>query len=496
MSRVTSKVVSAVAVIVLVVVAGASYFEFYYTPASPCASVVPGTISRTTVSGATFGGVTEYRLPSQDRWPSAVTTAPDGSVWFAEEEIPGVAHFFPGNGTLVEYAWPGYATPKPPDCIPGATTSGIALWQGRVWAADEYNNAILGVSPTDGSTVRINTTSGAQYPYWLAVGPDGDLWFTSENTPATLGRIAPDLTLSIIQLRGLGNDQPIQLTFVNSSYALLDTIDQAENTTTKGCVCSGHIYSFDPSNVTTSVTPAVVGGNYALTLPTMVAFSDGRIWVAQHLPSNVLSYDFATGEWTSYPTSTVPWSTTLPLEILANGSRIWFNEHYANKIAFIESGNRTLTEISESNPPAVSAAGIQNDESIALGSGGVWFTSLSGNYLGFISADYTPAFQVAAEGNGTLSMSRGQNTTLRFRVTGTWSSALEVNMSDTESYTSVPKLVQLVPSVSAVPPGGTPYVLTVELTLAQTIKAGSYVVAVTLTEGGVQQSAYVFLQVS
>lgn len=493
---VTSKVVAAVVVIALVVVAGASYYEFFSAPSPGCASVTPGAMSRTTLSGTSFGGVTEYRLPSQDRWPSAVTTAPDGSVWFAEEEVPGVAHFFPGNGTLVEYAWPGYATPKPPDCIPGATTSGIALWQGRVWAADEYNNAIFGVNPADGSTVRVNTTSNARFPYWLAVGPDGNLWFTSENTPAALGRISPNLTLSIIQLKGLGNDQPIQLTFVNSSYALLDTINQAENTTTKGCICSGHIYSFDPSNVTSSITPEIVGGNYALTLPTMVTFVDGRMWVAQHLPSNVLSYDFATGQWTSYPTSTVPWSTTLPLEILANGSRVWFNEHYANKIAFIDSASWTLTEISESNPPAATAAGIQNDESIALGSGGVWFTSLSGNYLGFISANYRPAFQIASEESGSLTMSPGQNATLQFRVTGTWSSALEVNMSDTESFTSVPKLIQLVPSVAEVPPGGTPYVLTVHLTLAQSIKPGSYVVAVTLTEGGVQQSAYAFLQVA
>lgn len=482
---------------ILAVAAFGYYYEAYYAAPRPqCDPVSPGSISRSHVASTTFGGVTEYRLPSQGRWPNAITTAPDGSVWFAEEETPGVAHLYPWNGTLVEYAWPGYPTPEPPSCLYSASSSGIALWDGRVWVADEFNNAILGVNPGDGSTVRVNTTSSAQFPYWLAVGPDGNLWFTSDNTPGALGRIFPNLTLSVIKLQGIGADEPIQLTFVNSSLAFIAALNEQENATTKGCICTGHIYSFDPSEAASTMAPKVVGGNYTLLLPTSVTYSDGELWVAQHGPSSVLSYDFATGRWTKYPTSTVPWSTTLPLVVIADGSRIWFNEHYANKVALLDSVRGTLTEISESNPPASGPAGIQNDESIALGGGGIWFTSETGNYVGFLSAGYSPSFGVAPAGNGTLALSPGGNASATFQVTGTWSSPLGVNVSDSEGYASVPNLIHIALGASAIPAGDSPYALTVNISLSQSLAPGRYMVAVTLTEGGVQQSAYLHVDVS
>jgi len=115
MAKLTRNALAAVGVVALVLASGfVYYYEAYYLPQRPaCDPIAPGSISRTQLSSVTFGAVTEYKLPSQGRWPNAVTTAPDGSVWFAEEEIPGVGHLYPGNGTLVEYAWPGYATPSP-----------------------------------------------------------------------------------------------------------------------------------------------------------------------------------------------------------------------------------------------------------------------------------------------------------------------------------------------------------------------------------------------
>ncbi|MDG6910475.1 MAG: hypothetical protein JRN08_08920 [Nitrososphaerota archaeon] len=496
MLKLTWKGIAAVALIAVVAVSSFVVYETYYSAPQPnCAPVKPGVPLVSKLPKVTFGGVTEYMLPSQGRAPNAITTAPDGSVWFAEQEIPGVAHFFPGNDTLVEYAWSGYPTPQPPDCLYSANVFGIAIWDGRVWAADQYNNEILGVSPADGSTVRVNASSHAQYPYWLAVGPDGDLWYTSDNSPAAIGRISPNLTLSVIELKGMGEDVPLQVTFVNSSLAFIAAINEAENTTTKTCICDGHIYSFDPSKTSSTLEPRVVGGSYTIQLPTSVSYSDGKIWVAQHGTSSVLSYDLATGVWTKYPTSTVPWSTTLPLAIVANGSRVWFNEHYANKMAVLNGSSETLTEISESNPPASSGAGIQNDESFAVWDGGVWFTSWTGNYIGFISGSYAPPFRVSAAGNNTVTLSPGQSASIPFRVAGKWTSALKVNESDSETYSSKPSLIQMTPSVYEIPPGSTPVALTINMTLAQSIDPGKYVVAVTATEGGVQQSTYVFVTV-
>ncbi|HEY6282990.1 MAG TPA: hypothetical protein VIW22_03605, partial [Nitrososphaerales archaeon] len=188
--------------IVVVVVASFSFYEIYYVKPS-CQIIPAGSVVRSQTAKVQFGAVTEYKLPSPDRWPNAVTIETDGSVWFAEEGVPGVAHFFPNNGTVVEYAWSGPSVLKSPLCTPTAS-SGIALWNGRVWASDQYSNLLVGISPSGGTPIAVNTTGRADYPYWLAVGPEGSLWFTSANTPAKLGRISTDMTLTTVSLAGLG----------------------------------------------------------------------------------------------------------------------------------------------------------------------------------------------------------------------------------------------------------------------------------------------------
>jgi len=483
-----------------VVISGFVVYESYVvqTPTrTQCLSLRGGTHVASQVTNKTFDAVTEYALPGNDTWPSAITADTDGSIWFVEQAVPGVAHLFPWNGTMVEYAWPGYQTPTLANCFPTASSSGIALWDGRVWSADEFGHAIFGVRPSDGSVVSLNVTGLANYPYWLAVGPDGNLWVTFDDTPAKLGRIFPNTTMSIIKLSGTGQDNPLQLDFVNSSLAFLSTINLSVNATTQGCICNGHIYSFDPSRVNSTITPSVVGGGYNLIEPTSVSYSQGRIWVAQHSTSSVASYDFESGSWTKYPTSRVPWTnTTLPLMVDAQGSEVWFNEHYANKIALLHLATGTLTEISESNPPAKSNGDIQNDEFIAASNGRLWFTSMTGNYVGFVQGNYDQGFFINATGTGRVTLSPGGGASMALAVTGTWRGQMRVNVSDSEGYFSIPNIIQVTPIVSAVPPGSSPYTLTVDLAVSKFAPAGDYTVAVTVTNGGIQQTAYLFVTVS
>ena len=496
---ITRKAAGAVAIIVLVAIGGLAAYEFYFMRGqSQCVSVQPGKPVTTHLGSRTFGPVTEYPLPGNDTWPSAITAAPDGSVWFAQEAVPGVAHFYPSNDTLVEYGWPGYKPPTLANCFPskGTVSAGMALWNGRVWSVDEFANMIFGVNPGDGSVVSINSTGKANYPYWLAVGPHGDLWVTFDDTPARLARVFPNLTMSVTDLAGTGKDSPLQLDFVNSSLALLATINLSQNTTTKGCVCDGHIYSFDPSKVGATVAPSVVGGSYKLIEPTSVSFSEGRVWVAQHYASSVVSYDFATRAWTEYPTSLVPWTnTTLPLLIAANGSSVWLNEHYANKIALVEPTAGTMTEISESSPPTSSSSGIQNDEYIAISGSRVWFTSMTGNYIGYVDGSYEPAFGIGPAGTNAATIPRGGNASVGLEVTGAWSGPLKVNVSDSEGYSSIPTAIRVTPSSTMVPPG-TRYLFSVEVTASQTAPRGEYTVAVTVTDEGIQRSAFLYVTVT
>ena len=487
-------------VVVIAVASGAAYEVYYGSPAPRCQTIRGGSIVRSQLSATTFGGVTEYALPSPDRWPNAVTNAADGSVWLAEQEVPGVAHVFPSNQTQVEYPRQGYPPPTGADCVPTRNISGMAIWNGRVWAADEFDNRTVGLSPGDGSVVSVNSTKTAPLPYWLAVGPDGVLWLTSDNfagQPTVLGRILPNLTLETVHLVGLGNDQPLQLDFVNSTFAILSTLNQAENRTTHACQCTGHIYSFNPSEAGGSVAPSLVGGGYMLRLPTSLAYLDGSVWVTQHAASSILRYDFATGTWTKYPTSVVPYiGTTLPYVILANGGGVWFNEHYGNKIAMLNPRLETLTEFSEANPPITDATQIQNDVSISPGSNGLWFTSMTGDYIGFVGSAYTPAFRVAASGNRTASVAPGGSASFDLKVSGNWGAPMKVNVSDSEDFEAVPRSIKITPSVAAVPQGQSPFDLGVTVSVGTGVAPGDYTAAVTVTNGDLQQTAYLFLVVT
>jgi streptogramin lyase len=498
------RAIAAVTVLAIVAVASFAVYELFYTGGLPCGAIPAGSVARIQTSETHFGAVTEYQLPGVDRYPNAVAAASDGSVWFAEDEAPGVAHLFPNNGTVVQYAWPNYPTPQPPDCSFSASVSGLALWNGRVWGADEYGNVIIGVNPSDGKSVSLNTSAKADYPYWLAVGPDGDLWFTSDNTPARLGRIFPNMSVQIFNLSGLGNDEPLTLDFVNSSLAYISTVNISTFSPNSACAkissncASGHVYSFDPSNALPTMMPKVVGAAFNLTLPTSASFSGGSLWVAQHDASNVMRYDIGTGTWTTYPTSTVAYvPITLSLETAAEGGNVWFNEHYANKIGAIDPASNVLTEYSESNPPISNGSEIQNDLSIGVGRGGVWFTSLSGNYIGFVNGTYDPGWRVAVAGEDSATTLRGGNASFAMSITGNWSSPLGVGVSDSENLTSTPKQIRIVPSVSSVPASGaTAYELDVKAFVPQTVLPGDYTLAVTLTSGVTQQSVYFFVKVS
>jgi len=211
----------------------------------------------------------------------------------------------------------------------------------------------------------------------------------------------------------------------------------------------------------------------------------------------LMGYDLANRTWTAYPTSRVPWTnTTLPLLVEASGSKVWFNEHLANKIGLLDPSTGVLTEYSESNPPATNYTGVQNDLSIAASPAGLWFTSTSENYVGFVDPNQDPGLHVTTLGADSATLTPGANVTFSLKVTGTWSTAMPVSVSDSENYQSIPRLIRIVPSVDSIAQGAkAPVDLKVTVAVGLAVRAGDYTVAVTMTDGYVQQTAYLFITV-
>jgi streptogramin lyase len=475
-------------VLVVAVLASAGFLAYQTLAPQGCRSPSSSTAARYQAGKTGFGAVTEYCLASPQRWANGIAVGPDGSVWFGEEALPGIAQLF-SNGTVVEHAWPPATGPTPG--IDGYRTGiwGIAIWRGLVWGTDGSGNAIRGYDPADGSFRTISLPNGASQPYTLTSGPDGALWFTTFTSVPTVGRISPNFTVSVYHVLTNRDEIPLEIQFVNSSlgyYAALDPFNGDR---------SG-LYAFDPSNVTHGIASTQLGADVKIVYADSLSVTPSAVWVAQHLVSNIAGYNLTSKSWAFYPTSTVPFTdTTLPYFVRANGGTVWFNEHYANRIAALNPASGTLTEYSEADPPITNESNVQNDLTIADTANGLWFTSTTGNYVGFVNVERSPSFTISNDGN-LVALAPGSSQTVQFRVSGNWSTSLKVQVSDSENYTSVPSLISIRPSISTIPAGSTASTISVTLSAKGSLQPGRYTVGVTVTDGLVWQTAYLFVTVA
>jgi streptogramin lyase len=479
------------ALIVLILVTSASGLYIYQVlkpagepPSGPtCADPLGDAKVLTTqlAPPTTVGGVTEFALPTPVRAPSTPVVAPDGSVWFAEESVPGLAHFFPGNRTLVEYAWPfDYTAPPSPGGLCGEKTStwGILLSGAEVWATDSSGNQLVKFDPSTGSVSTYKVPATSAFPYTLTPGANGSIWFT-ELFGGALGVLSQNGTIHQYPVPGGANAEPSQIVFVNSTSGYYSAVWAS-------LVVGGGVYSFN----TTRFAPVLLGGEH-LTDPNSLTIASGALWVALHGSSSVASYNFTTKAWSLYPTTPIAWAdTTLPYWVQVNGSSVWFNEHYANRMALIDPVNGTLTEYSESAQP-VNASTIGNAVTMGVGGGKAWFAELTGNVLGYVSASYSPGFYTGIAGNSTVVVDTGSSKTVNLLVHDTThQGGLTLSFADSEGYSSTPSNITFsAPSLPPSVPIGTTTV-PVTITALGSLKPGTYTAILTATDGLTYESSF------
>lgn len=473
-----------VVLILIVASVGGVYTYQKLFPGPSCASPL-GTAKMLTTQlqpPTTFGGVTEFALPTPIRAPNGVLVAPDGSVWFGEQAVEGLGHFFPQNRTLVEYAWPfSYPAPPSPGGLCGDKTDiwGIAIWDGKVWASDPTGNQLVGLDPSNGDVTTVKLPTNSSFPYTLTSGPNGTLWFP-ELFSAKMGELSANGTLREYPLPGGINAEPSQIVFANSTTGLYSDVGQGAD--------KGGVYSFNPAHF----APTLLG-NQKLNDPSSLTIASGAVWVALHGSSSIGCYNFTTKAWSYYPTTPVAWNpTTLPYFVDANGSSVWFNEHYGNRIGLIDPTDGTLAEFSESSKSVVNGSLIGNTLTFGLGGGKAWFTEWTGNVLGYVDASYNPGFSTSVSGNSTLVVPSGSNASVTFVVHDTTHTGpLSLTFADSESLTSVPSnLTFSAPSNSFSPPQGGDSSVKVTVA-AKSIAPGTYTAILTVSDGLTFESSFV-----
>ena len=489
------KVLLPPAIVLLIIVASVGGFYAYQQlyPSPSCANPLGGAkVLRTQLAPpTTIGGVTEFALPAPLRAPNGLATAPDGSVWFGEQSVAGVAHLFPGNRTLVEYAWPfGYKAPPATGGFCGNKSDifGVTLWNGKVWAPDTSGNQLVGLDPTTGQFSTVTIPLNTSYPYTMTPGPNDTLWI-AELFVGHIGELSANGTLRQYSLPGGTSAEPAQIVFANSTTGFYDDVGASESG-------GGGVYSFDVGHF----SPALVGGQ-RLFDPSSIALASGALWVALHGSSSVASYNFTTKNWSYFPTSVVLYDgspvTTLPYFVNSNGSEVWTNEHQGNRIAMIDPANGSLAEYSESDHP-VDGNTITGAETFAVGGGRAWFTEWFSNGLGYVDPDYHPGFYTTIAGNSTLTVASGSNTSVEMVVHDTTHrGALNLTFADSESFLSKPaNLTFSVPSTSTSPPVGGASSITVTVAASHSLKPGTYWAILTATDGLAYESSFLKIVVT
>jgi len=449
-------------------------------------------VVRSELASRSFGAVTTFSLPAPERLPNAITVAPDGSVWFGEQAVAGLAHLFVTNGTLVEYSFPDtYAANSAAGygCADKTDIWGVALWDGRVWATDSAQNRLIGLSPTNDTFKIVPLSTNDSLPYTLTPGPDNALWFTQINS-GQIGTLYANGTLeehSVKVPEYLNNTSapikvpgvPAQIVFANSSVGYY--VDASP------LISGSAVFAFDPAHF----SPELVGtGNRSLSDPDSISLGEMGIWLAQHGDSSLALVNPENGSLTVYPTSSVGYvGSTLPYFVETNGSLVWFNEHFGNRIAVLDFPNETLTEYSLSDPAASNMSQIDNALTFALGGGKAWFTESTANAIGCVSASYRPSFSISANGNSTISLKRGGSASLQVDLRGDSSSPLSIQLSDSAPASSTGANIAMHADKSVV--DSLVGSQTVNITVDAGNAPGRYTLLVTATDGLISRSVYV-----
>ncbi len=481
-----------IAVVVLaVLIVGAAAYLFELQQGPSCSDPLGGRkVLKSQLSSVSFGAVTKFKLPSPDRNPNGVIVAPDGSVWFGEQTLPGVGHILAndnGTATLVEYAWP-FSYPRQSGsgqgCVPKTEIWGITLWNGDVWAADPVGNQLVGLTPSSDSFHAIKLPRNNSFPYSLTVGPENSLWFTELFT-STIGRVSQNGTLHEYLLPGGNQSVPSEIVFVNRTLGYYSDAGQA------GAV-NGGVYSFNPDHF----SPDQVTGGRKLNLPTSLALSHGGVWLALHGSSEITYYNLTNREWKNYPTSTATYVdgtiASLPYFVKSNGSTTWFNEHYGNRMAIVNPQENQLTEYSLSNPPATKGSDIDNALTFALGRGKAWFTEWTANYVGVVDMGYRPSFRVSTD-ESKVSIGPGGSKDVTVTLSGQTAHPLTLKFSDSETPTGTPKNLKISADQASIPSLNGEERFTVHIQAGTKLTAGTYAIAITGSDGLVSRSTYVEL---
>jgi len=382
--------------------------------------------------------VQEYKIPIPCTQPLAITTDPEGNVWFTQANAGRVAKFVPSTEEFTEYENPKW---------PAGGRS--MMWgidyspDGSIWFTDEATDAIWQFSimnqqysridfpkvvdslpqrlSVEGSTIIVNDFTGNKLTFLDPAQSDVGISHLSIPSPvenSVTGAFTVDsqrnvwYTNWIFQTGGvlakLNQDKLEQSTAAqqgDDSAQVLDFVD---------------IYTFPPG----------------MTTPNGIASAiDGTIWISDTSSNFFFKFDPDTESFTKYLTSppqvsSYGNSSGLIINPVSrpywgafdNNGRYVFNEQTANRIGVFDPNTESLVEymIPSKNPnwadcEGMDDCGLAQIFDFTIAGDKIWFTEWVENNIGVIDTSKPLFFDVQLD-RQKITLGKGEQTQLTFSI--------------------------------------------------------------------------------
>jgi virginiamycin B lyase len=265
---------------------------------------------------------TEYPIPTANATPEGITEGPDGAMWFTETGAYKIGHIAI-DGVVSEYAVPpliGGAVVGPQGIAEGPFISGSLP---VIWFT--LGGGIGSITAT-GAITEFRNSVGSQ-PYFIAQGPDGNMWFTDTRSVA-VGRVTPSGQFTEYAVpnapstAGLGIRGITSSPFPSPSLWFIDYLNRAIGSITTAGVMTEHpVPNLATSDLHATITAGQIGTLW---------FADGN--------NSIGTIDALTGAVTEYPVGVAPSGL-----VMGPDGNIWFTSETSSQIGRITpSGNVTL----------------------------------------------------------------------------------------------------------------------------------------------------------
>jgi virginiamycin B lyase len=435
--------------------------------------------------------IINYPIPTPNSVPDAIIAGPNDTFWFTEFGAGKIGEFNAKTDTVTnEYTIPNET---------GAEPATIAIdKQGIIWFTDEnqFLPSILSLNTTGGVFHRYLTSSTPSLPFFVLVDPTtNDVWFT-DSTGDYLGEISNATQAQYNHINNyyiinngitkysLPSDaEPYEMVKDNGTSYFWITESLSETT--------GRILRFETTTDATQEYAPTVPLSYPVGI---VVDRNGDVWASEHGGSSVTEFIPSNSTWRKYPTSQgLTGPTGVATLAIDSQGRLWFAEHYANRIGRLDPSTGQMDEFTLPIPGAYSLLDAVD------ATGNFWFTEANANEIGMIRENASSPVSIRIIKAPSATVTAGSSAGAEFNIinndlTNPVTVSLNVTSSFTTNYYTTKSEISLSNYTLSLGPGESENVTAV-LTPDFSLSSGLYAAGITVNYGNVSSVMSTFLRV-